>query len=127
METAEPPYPIWTVDNFGVKYIGKEHADNLLQVLLEHYKVTTDWSGARYIDIHLHWDYDHYKVNLSMPSYVKKASNTQPQNQPSPHTPINCDAKKQHAKAPSDAPRLDKKVKVSFNMCVENFSSLVML
>jgi hypothetical protein len=33
------------VDDFGVKYVGKEHAEHLLKVLQEHYKVTTDWKG----------------------------------------------------------------------------------
>jgi hypothetical protein len=62
-----------TVDNFGVKYVGQEHANHLLKVLQEHYKVTCDWSGTRYIGIHMHWDYDNHKLHLFMPGYVKKA------------------------------------------------------
>ena len=45
------------VDDFGVKYVGREHAEHLLSVLKEHYKVTTDWTGSRYIGIRLDWDY----------------------------------------------------------------------
>ncbi|KAL7483590.1 hypothetical protein ACHAW6_009234 [Cyclotella cf. meneghiniana] len=45
------------VDNFGVKYFGKEHADHLLKTLEQHYKVTADWTGNQYIGIHLQWDY----------------------------------------------------------------------
>jgi hypothetical protein len=60
-----------TVDDFGVKYIGKEHADHLLKVHEEHYKVTCDWSGTRYTGIHMHWDYDnHIKVHLFTPGYM---------------------------------------------------------
>ena len=33
------------VDNFGVKYIGKEHIMHLIKVLKEHYKVEEDWEG----------------------------------------------------------------------------------
>ena len=33
------------VDDFGVKYIGKIHADHLLTVLQTHYKISRDWSG----------------------------------------------------------------------------------
>ena len=45
------------VDDFGVKYIGKEHPQHLLKVLWEHYSFTTDWSGSQYIGITLDWDY----------------------------------------------------------------------
>jgi hypothetical protein len=33
------------VDNFGVKYIGKEHVMHLIRVLKEHYEVEEDWEG----------------------------------------------------------------------------------
>ena len=34
------------VDDFGVKYIGKEHADHLIQCLRNHYKeIEIDWAG----------------------------------------------------------------------------------
>ena len=39
---------IWftlTVDNFGVKYIGREHAEHLMSVLKQHYKMKEDWKG----------------------------------------------------------------------------------
>jgi hypothetical protein len=43
--------PIWftlTVDTFGVKYIGKQHAEHLMWVLGKHYKMTEDWNGELY-------------------------------------------------------------------------------
>ena len=33
------------VNDFGVKYVGQEHADHLVSVIKEHYDVTTDWEG----------------------------------------------------------------------------------
>lgn len=33
------------VDNFGVKYINKQHAEHFMSVLKEHYTVIKDWSG----------------------------------------------------------------------------------
>ena len=37
------------VDNFGVKYVGKEHADHLISCLKkETYKLTEDWTGDLY-------------------------------------------------------------------------------
>jgi hypothetical protein len=35
------------VDNFGVKYVGKEHARHLKKVLKMHYKLTCNWIGTR--------------------------------------------------------------------------------
>ena len=40
--------PIWftlVVDNFGVKYVGEEHANHLMSVLHEFYDVEEDWTG----------------------------------------------------------------------------------
>ena len=48
--------PIWftlVVDDFGIKYNGKEHADHLLKVLRGHYSVEVDWNGALYCGITL--------------------------------------------------------------------------
>jgi hypothetical protein len=61
------------VDDFGVKYVGKENALHLKHVLEEHYQLTCDWDGCRYIGITLNWDYQRRLVHLSMPGYVKKA------------------------------------------------------
>jgi hypothetical protein len=45
------------VDDFGVKYVGKEHVLHLKQTLKENYKVTLEWDGRQYIGITLDWDY----------------------------------------------------------------------
>lgn len=61
------------VDDFGVKYIGREHAEHLMSVLESQYKITKDWDGKRYVGINLKWDYDKRTVQLSMPEYVSNA------------------------------------------------------
>jgi hypothetical protein len=61
------------VDDFGVKYVGKENADHLISVLQEDYKIDIDWEGTRYIGLTLDWDYIQRKVHLSMPGYIIKA------------------------------------------------------
>eukprot|EP00956_Cyclotella_meneghiniana_P031758 scaffold84459_cov26-Cyclotella_meneghiniana.AAC.1 len=33
------------VDDFGVKYVGKEHAQHLIDTLKQHYKLAEDWDG----------------------------------------------------------------------------------
>ena len=61
------------VDDFGVKYLGKEHALQLRAALEDNYKVTTDWEGKLYIGIALKWDYEKGTIQLSMPGYVRAA------------------------------------------------------
>jgi hypothetical protein len=60
------------IDDFGVKYVGKEHAEHLRDMIASNYKMTTDWSGELYLDIQLKWDYDNRTVDLSMPTYISK-------------------------------------------------------
>ena len=55
--------------NFGVNYVGKEHADHLIGVLIEFYVVDKDWEGKKYCGIILDWDYIKQQVHLSMPGY----------------------------------------------------------
>jgi hypothetical protein len=81
------------VDDFGVKYIGKEHVLHLIKVLKEHYKAEEDWGSTRYLGITLDWDYKCHKVHLSMPEYVEQALEhfghpipDKPQHQSHPHT-----------------------------------------
>ena len=102
------------VDDFGVKYIGKEHALHLQSVIEQHYKCSTDWSGNRYIGITIDWDYTKRKVHLSMPGYKDKAlkqfqhRSTETQHSPFQCKPIKYGAKKQFAVMPSTAAPLTK-------------------
>ena len=46
------------VDDFGVKYVGKEHAQHLIDTLKNaKYQVTTDWEGTTFCGLTLDWDY----------------------------------------------------------------------
>ena len=46
------------VNDFGVKYIGKEHALHLKNALEEYYHFKCDWTGKGCIGITLDWDYN---------------------------------------------------------------------
>jgi hypothetical protein len=59
------------VDNFGIKYVGKEHVDHLIKCLNEKYKRTEDWTGDLYCGITLKWNYDARTLDISMPGYIK--------------------------------------------------------
>jgi hypothetical protein len=41
------------VDDFGIKYVGKQHAQHLFTSLRENYKITEDWTGELYLGIKL--------------------------------------------------------------------------
>ena len=60
------------VDDFWVKYVGKENAQHLLDTVQKHYKCSCNWKGERYCRLTIKWDYEGRKVHLSMPGYVQK-------------------------------------------------------
>ena len=61
------------VDDFGIKYVGKQHADHLIQVIEQDYDFSQDWKGELYCGITLKWDYRNRTVDLSMPGYIQAA------------------------------------------------------
>ena len=105
------------VDDFGVKYIDKDDVQHLQHVLEEHYKITMDWDGRRYIGITLDWDYKRRKVHLSMPGYIKAAmlqfqhKLRRKRQSPFQSTPIQYGAKTQYATTASTAAPVDAKTK----------------
>jgi hypothetical protein len=101
------------VDDFGVKYVGREHAEHLISVLKEHYSIDTDWEGTRYLGLTLDWDYVGGKVHLSMPGYIERAllrfahaPPNKPQHQPHPSADKIYGTKIQYAKKIDDSPLL---------------------
>ena len=62
----------FVVDDFGIKYVGKEHADHLIKCLKEKCKLTEDWTGNLYCGITLDWNYEARTLDISMPGYIKK-------------------------------------------------------
>jgi hypothetical protein len=58
------------VDDFAVKYVGKQHTDHLRNALLKTYEITTDWAATVYSGMMLKWDYKNRTCEISMPGYV---------------------------------------------------------
>jgi hypothetical protein len=58
------------VDDFAVKYVGKQHAEHLQNALLQTYELTTDWTATVYSGMTLKWDYNNRTCAISMPGYV---------------------------------------------------------
>jgi hypothetical protein len=61
------------VDDFGVQYVGQEHAQHLIDALEKKYTVSKDWTGGLYCGITLKLDYENKHVDLSMSCYIKDA------------------------------------------------------
>jgi hypothetical protein len=61
------------VDDFGVKYVGREHAEHLMACIKKKYNISSDWNGSDYCGLTLDWDYKKSTVDLSMPGYIKAA------------------------------------------------------
>jgi hypothetical protein len=59
------------VDDFGVKYVGREHAEHLMACIKNNYNISSNWNGRAYCGLKLDWDYKNRTVDLSMPGYIK--------------------------------------------------------
>ena len=102
------------VDDFGIEYVGKRHADHLRDILLKHYELTQDWSGSRLSGIDLTWDYTNRTCCLSINNYIKNlllkwghTISSKPQYAPFCHAPIIYGAKQKFANSPAASPKLD--------------------
>jgi hypothetical protein len=65
---------IWfnlAVDDFGIKYIGKDDLQHLYNALQkETYNIVEDHAGKLYCSINLKWNYDNEYIDLSKPKYI---------------------------------------------------------
>ena len=74
------------VDDFGVKYIGKKHADNLIEPIRKYISVDVDCTGGLYCGIKLEWNYYQKKsVDLSISKFFP--NNLHEFQQPHPKIP----------------------------------------
>jgi hypothetical protein len=61
------------VDNFGVKCVGRGHAEHLMTCIKKNNSISSDWNGTACCGLTLDWDYKDRTVDLSMPEYIKAA------------------------------------------------------
>ena len=61
------------IDDFGIKCIGKENAEHLINALKSKYTITIDWEAKQFCSINLTWDYKNRTVGMDMPDYVGNA------------------------------------------------------
>jgi hypothetical protein len=70
LHKTRPIFFTLIVDDFTVKYVGKQHAEHLPNALLQTYELTTDWTATVYSGMTLKWVHKHRTCNISMPGYV---------------------------------------------------------
>ena len=61
------------VDDFGIKYFGKDDMQHLIKTLQDHYVITIDIEGKNYCGLTFDWHYDKNYVDVKMPGYIEKA------------------------------------------------------
>ena len=54
------------VDDFGVKFVDKDHALHLLDSLKQWYDVSEDWEGKKHVGLNLKWDYKKCTLETSV-------------------------------------------------------------
>jgi hypothetical protein len=96
---------VLVVDDFAIKYVGKEHAHHLLAILKRDYEgVSLDWNALLYCGISVSWDYINRTAALSMPGYI--ASALHKFNHPTPSRP-------QYSPHKHNAPQYGTKVQLT--------------
>ena len=90
-----------------------------MTVLREHYNISSNWNGKRYLGLDLYWDYYNHKVYLPMLGYVAEALTRfrhkhlrKPQDQTYPHINPKYGVKAQCAEATDEPPLLSKENKL---------------
>ena len=104
------------VDDFGVEYFGKQHADHLAKILKKYHNITEFWEGKKYAGIDLKWDYDKQTYRATMDGYILELRNKygnltlkKPQYSPHKHWPIDYGDKQQIVQPTDTSPPLNDK------------------
>ena len=104
------------MDDFGIKYIGKENALHLISALKDKYEdVEVNWDGDRLCGINLRWNYDKYQYKLNLPGYIHKLQKrfniptpTKPQLAPADYTTLTYGQKQQYIYNKQPLPKLSQ-------------------
>ncbi len=124
--------PIWfklAVDNFGIKYIGKETLQHLYNSFrAETYNIVEDQAGDLYCGIALKWNYAKGYVDLFMPKYVMKQlthyahpAPLKPQHCPFAPNPITYGKDNQAPNPTNESPLFDNAGKKQIQQVVGSF------
>ncbi len=123
--------PIWftlSVDDFGVKYVDKEHTNHLMLVLCGFYEIEEDWMESLYYRTNLNWNYQDRYLDISMPNYVSRQllkytlqPPKQPQLCPFSPAPTNYGKEMNIIIPEQESPKLDKHGKTYIQQVIGSF------
>ncbi|KAL7544531.1 hypothetical protein ACHAWF_007911 [Thalassiosira exigua] len=116
------------VDNFGMKYAGREHANHLAAAIKKYYPLSEDWDGGLYLGVHLDWNYEKRWVDCCMKDYVlkglqkfKHSPPENPQHSPFPIPPCKFGRAAQEPDPLDESPLVDDDVKMLVQRVVGTF------
>ena len=105
------------VEDFSVKYVGKENIEHLLKAFKNNYKFTEDWEGDLDCGIKLDWNYKEGFLDISMPGYTKNLLQrvrhekpVKPQHSPYQAPPWIFGTGAQNTIPPNESAKLDTKI-----------------
>ena len=83
------------VDDFGIEYCDRRHADHLAAALRETYEITIDWTGSKFAGMDIKWDYNKRTCRVTMDGYIADVllkynhkTSAKPQHSPHKHREI---------------------------------------
>jgi hypothetical protein len=104
--------------------MNKNDAQHLLDSIEANYPVKADWTGSKFIGIHLDWNYEKGEVKLSMNGYVPKALKefqhpppNKSVNGPTPYTPPVYGKTVQYAPMEEDSTLTNKQIQHVQEVC----------
>jgi hypothetical protein len=111
-----PVLLLLVVDDFCIKYIGRDNAEHPMASIKKKYAISSNWTGSAYRGLKLDWDYTNGTVDLSMPGCIKAAlhkcqhpSPTRPEHAPHQLNPPVYGAKTHYVEDKQDIPALSPK------------------
>ena len=60
------------VDDFGVKYVSRKHAEHLASILKKYHNISEDWEGKKFAGIDLRGGYVKRTCRLTMEKYIEE-------------------------------------------------------
>ena len=60
------------MDDFGIKYVDREHINHLLVAIKKDYTIAEDWEGKLYCGVSVEWNYKEKWVDISVRRYIKR-------------------------------------------------------
>ena len=102
------------VKDFGVEHIGESNAKYIIHTLRQHWDITKNWKGDKFLGIDFEWNYNDHTSRMSMKKYIQQLllrfhhqTPSKPCHAPHVHQVTTYGTKVQHEPAPDQTPTLN--------------------